>query len=172
MAEEPQVEEQESGNPFSEFPEQVQNDINSLMWLGYLEDSFEFCGHSFTLATLRGDDELNSGLVVKEYAETFSQARAYAWAKIALALVAVDGDANFCPPIGPDKREFARTRFKWVTERWYWPVAEFLYSRYTALELRQIEAIEAVQGLSTGSPPPSTPSPDSLNDKGDSPEEN
>lgn len=155
---------------FDEFDERIKADVDGLIWLGYLEEEVQFCGHSFILRTLKGEDELNAGIVSKEYVETLGQARAWAWAKIALALTSVDNDLNFCPPIGPDKKEFARARFKYVTSNWYWPLGEYLFEQLVILEGRQINAIRALQNLSKRSLPNSTPSQGSLIEQGDSTE--
>lgn len=159
---------QEVKDPFAEFDPRVREDVDGLIWLGHLEDEFDFCGHHFVLHTLKGDDELNAGLVAKEYTETFSQARAWAWAKISLALQAVDGDYDFCPAIGPDKRSFARARFAYCTSNWYWPLAEYIFGRYAELEARQLAALRAIESLSQGSPQNSTLFVGSSTEQGDS----
>jgi hypothetical protein len=45
-----------------DFPPEIREDVEGLLWLGYLEDSFDFCGHQFVIRTLRGDEELLAGL--------------------------------------------------------------------------------------------------------------
>lgn len=154
---------------FSEYSEQVQQDIDALIWLGHIEEPFSFAGHTFLMRTLKGDEELAAGVVVKQYNETFGQARAWAWAKIGLSLVAIDGDSSFCPPIGPDKIQYAEARFRWVTSKWYWPLAEVLFAHFVDLESRQIEAMRAAENLSVRSRQNSTPSADSLTAPEDSP---
>lgn len=138
------------------------------MWLGFLEDDFSFCGHDFVILTLRGDEELEASRVAGDYENTVGHPRAIQWAQIAMALVSVDGDSNFCPAVGPSKKDHARARFNWVTSNWYWPLGQYLFGRYTALLERQIEAVKAVQDLLTGNRTISTPSADSSTDKGSS----
>lgn len=163
------VEDQVEG--FAQFPDRVQEDVEGLIWLGYLEEAFDFCGHNFVIRTLRGEEELLAAAVTKEYVETLGQSRAWVWAVISLSLVSVDGDEAFCPPIGPDRQAYARARFAYVTQNWYWPVAAAIFQRYTALQERQTEAVEAVEDLSQGNLPMFTPFADSSTDKGDSPQE-
>lgn len=151
-----------------DFPPEVREDVEGLIWLGYLEDEFELLGHSFVIRTLRGDEELLASLVSKEWIDTLGQNRAWAWSQLALALVSVDYDENFCPAAGPDKRAYARARFNYVTSNWYWPVADKLFEKYRQLQERQLEAIQRVEDLSTGSLPISQPFAGSLTDKGDS----
>lgn len=156
---------------FDSFPPDIREDVDGLVWLGYLEDDFEFCGHQFTIRTLRGDEELLAAQLTKEYVETLGQSRAWAWAIVALSLVAVDGDEAFCPPAGPDKRNYARARFNYVTSKWYWLTARTLFDRYTALQERQAKALEAVEDLSPGNLTTFTPFAGFSTDRGDSQEE-
>jgi hypothetical protein len=93
------------------FPDDVVEDVEGLLWLGYLEDTVEFCGHEFVIRTLRLEEEILAGLVTKEYVETLAQAKAWIAAQVGLALVSVDGDENFCPPAGPGSKDYARARF-------------------------------------------------------------
>lgn len=152
-----------------DFPPEVREDVEGLLWLGYLEDEFDFCGHSFVIRTLRGDEELLATLVCKEWVESLGQTRAWVWAQIALALIAVDGDDAFCPPTGPDKRAYARARFQY-TQRWYWPVAEHIFAKYVELQKRQSEAFKRVEDLSQGNLPMFSPSVGSSTEAGDSEE--
>ncbi len=157
-------------NPFNEFSSRIQEDIDGLIWLGHLEHEFEFCGHTFGIRTLKADEELAAAQVAKDYiydGNPFA-ARAYAWSQIALALVSIDGSEDFCPPVGPDRIAFAKARFQWVTQRWYWATGEYLYTEYTALLQRQVEAINAIQDLSNRSLPISQPSVDFSTEPGTS----
>ncbi len=164
-------EEEKEATKIEDFPDAIREDVEGLLWLGYLQDTFSFCGHDFVIRTLRGDEELLAALISKEFIESVGQARAWAWAQIALALVSVDGDADFCPPAGPNKREYARARFQYCTSKWFWPVAAHIYSQYTQLLERQTEAIGRVEDLFTGSLPMSTPFVGSSTDRADSEEQ-
>lgn len=159
-----------SENPFSVFPPEVQKDVEGLMWLGYLEDSFSFCGHRITLRTLKGEDDLIAGLLAKHYEGTLAQAKAWAWANVTMAVVSIDGEPNFCPAIGPDPEDHARGKFAYLIGAWYWPTCEYVYEKLGLLVRRQRDAIAAVQDLSDRSLRPSTPSRDFLTGPGDSSE--
>lgn len=148
---------QVSSDPFDAFPDDVRQDVDGLIWLGHLDTSISFCGHDFVLRTLRGDEELLAGYVMKEFIETIGQAKAHVWATLALALVAVDGAEDFCPQATPNKRDYARARFNWITSNWYWPTALFLYNHYTSLLQRQQEALEALEDFCSGNLPPLMP---------------
>lgn len=153
-----------------DFPEQVRDSVEGLMFLGELYDDFEFCGHTFVIRTLRGDEELLAALVCKEFIESLGQARAWIWALVGMCLVSVDGDENFCPQVSTNKRDYARARFQYVTRKWYWPVAAHLNAKYAALQERQNEAIQRVEDLYKGSLTTAMPSSSSLSDQGDSEE--
>lgn len=154
-------------DPYTTFPPETAQAVDGLMWLGHLEEEVPFCGHRFLLRTLKASEELEASLLAKEYQDTFGQIKAHAWAHLALSLVAVDGDPDFCPPIGPDKRGYARARFNYITE-WYWPVGQFLFSQFAELNRRQAAAVEAVEDLSSRSLTNSWPSADSSTEPGDS----
>ena len=151
-----------------QFPDDVVEDVDGLLWLGYLEDNVEFCGHEFVIRTLRLEDEMLAGLVSKEYIDSLGQAKAWIAAQVALALVSVDGDEAFCPPAGPSKKESARARFKYVTSNWFEPTVNYLYSQYAELIERQAKALEEMENLSQESRITFTASPDSLIDRADS----
>jgi len=158
-------------DPFSTFKPEVRQSVEGLIWLGYLEDSFEFCGHQFKIRTLYGNEELLAAKVTKEYTETLGQAKAWGWANVALALTEVDHRDDFCPPIGPNPEEYAKARFNYVTGKWFWPLAEYIFERYAQLAIRQREAIDALRDLSAGSLRTFSPSVDSLNVPGTSSEQ-
>jgi hypothetical protein len=138
------------------------------MWLGHLEAHVSKWGHNWVLRTLRADEELVASLIAKEYQDSLGQVKAYAWAHLAAAIVAVDGDDNYCPSIGPNIQDNVRAKFNWMTENWYWPIGEFLFGHYTELLSKQAEALDAVDSLSQRSLRTSWPSRDSLNEQGDS----
>lgn len=153
---------------FAQFPEGVRESVDGLIWLGHLEEKFDFCGHNFVLRTLKGEEELLAASLTKDYLETLGQSRAWVWAVVALSLVSVDGDPSFCPAAGPDRQAYARARFQYVTQQWYWPTAAAIFQRYTDLQERQSLAIGAVEDLSTGNLTTSSPFAGFSTDKGDS----
>jgi hypothetical protein len=147
------------------FPDSVVDDVDGLIWLGYLEDVVEFCGHEFVIRTLRADEVLLSTLITKEYAETIGQGKAWVAAQIALALVSVDGDEEFCPRATHNKKDYARARFNYVTSNWYEATINHIYQSYATLLDRQALAIEETENLSKESRITFTASPDSLTPK-------
>lgn len=149
------------------FPEEVIDDVEGLLWLGYLEDSFDFCGHNFVIRTLKLEDEMVAGLAAKDYEDSISKAKAWIAAQVGMALVSVDGDESFCPQAGPDKKNFARARFQYVTRNWYEPTIGYIYAKYIELVERQMIVLREMENLSPEGRISSMASPDSLIQKAD-----
>lgn len=152
----------------SDFPPEVQQDVNGLMFLGHLEETYHFCGHSFTLRTIKGGEELAASLVCKEFNDTLGQARAWTWAVLAQSVTTIDGDEDWCPDISNNDLVNARARFSYLSNNWYWPSAAFLFSKYGELVDRQATAIRAMEDLSNGSLHTFTPFAGSSKPQGDS----
>lgn len=153
---------------FDEFPPEVQDSVDGLLWLGHLSKTVSKWGHTWTLQTLKASEELEASLLAKEYQDTFGQVKATAWAHLAMAVVAVDGDEQFCPPIGPDWKQHARAKFNYMTTNWYWPIGEWLFGQYVELVQRQVRALDALEDLSSRSLRNSWPTEDSSTEQADS----
>lgn len=139
-------------NDFAEFDPQVRVGVEGLLYLGHLTESFEFCGHTFTLRTLKAHEELAAAQACEPFTNTLKAPDAWMSAQVGLALEEVDYEDDFCPQAGPDEVAFARARFQYVTRNWYWPTIHFLYQSYVTLQEKQLAAIRALQDLSQGSP--------------------
>jgi hypothetical protein len=140
-----------NSDPFFGFDPQVRQDIVGLTHLGHLKDDFSFCGHHFSIKTLHGGEELAAARAAQAYRGTLKEPEAWVWAQVAMSLTAVDGDPNFCPPIGPDLDDYAQARFDYCTRQqgWFYPLAQYIYfKRYVPLQERMIAAFEALQGKS------------------------
>lgn len=156
----------------SDFPEEVQRDVEGLMWLGHLEEEYVFCGHRFVLRTIKGDEELLASLACKEFNETLGQARAWIWAILGQAITSIDGISfeDICPDLSNDRLQNARARMSHLSGSWYWPLAAFLNARYNELIERQSAAIAALEDLSKGSLHTFTPFVGSSTERGNSEE--
>jgi hypothetical protein len=155
-----------SVNPFDEFDPDVRTDVEGLMHLGYLSADVTFCGHHFGLRTLRVAEELAAGKVSEPFRDTIKEPHALISATVGLSLLHVDGDETFCPKAGPDQVAFAKARFQYVSDNWFWPTVDFLYGEYTKLLERQIEAVRAMQDFSGRSLSTRMPSPGSSTEQG------
>jgi hypothetical protein len=150
------------------FPDEVVEDVDGLLWLGFLEDYVEFCGHDFVIRTLRLEEEMLAGLAAKDYEGSLSQTKALIAAQVGMALVSVDGDEAFCPAAGPNRKDYARARFNYVIKNWYEPTINHIYLSYLDLLRRQSKVLEEMENLSQESLTTFTASPDSSIPKADS----
>jgi hypothetical protein len=155
----------DSSNPLDEFPPEVRQDVQGLLYLGHLTAEIDFCGHYFSLRTLKAGEEMAAAKVVEPYVNTVKAAEAWSTAQVALALTQVDGDEDFCPAAGPDPMAHARARFQYMG-RWFQPTIDYLFGAYADLLDRQVEAVRALQDLSARSLPTSSPSADFLSELG------
>lgn len=163
-------EEKELPTSLEDFPSAIREDVEGLIYLGYLEDTFDFAGHNFVIHTLRGEEELLASLVCKEFKDTMGEPRSWIWALVSMCVSSIDGDENFCPPIGPNRREYAKARFSYCTKNWFWLTAAYIHEKYAALLVRQAEALKRVEDLYKGNRTTFTPSAGSSIDKGSSEE--
>jgi hypothetical protein len=153
--------ESEQVDPFSLFSEQIRIPVRGLTFLGHIEKQVEFCGHTFTLRTLYPSEKAAVSLVVQPWRGSISEGEVWANAQVALGLMIVDGDDDFCKAAGPDLNDFARARLNYV-QKWYQPTLSFLYARYLELEQEALDGIRELQDLSERNRVPSQPLPDSL----------
>lgn len=157
--------EEERLDPFALFSEQIRLAVRGLAFIGHLQKEFEFCGHKFVLKTLRPSEKAAIALAIQPWRGTIAEAEIWAHAQVAMALVSVDDDPDFCPAVGPNIVDFASARLRFITNAehgWYAPTLAFLYDSYLSLEGEALAAIKELRNFSDGSRVPSSPSPDSL----------
>ena len=149
----------ESGQPFlnaekaDEFDAKIHNDIEGLLYLGYLTSDIEVFGHRFTIKTLRRGERLACGLLVKEYEDTISMGDALESVYVAACIVALDGrplSAALSPDEERDPMQRIRANFERVV-KWYDPVVEAIYYEFSNLLLRQAQAFGELELKSTAS---------------------
>lgn len=137
-------EEETVPDPPMEFDSRVREPFTGLLYLGYLEDSFQWLGHKFRIRTLKSGELLEIALVVKQYADTIGASRAYADATAAACLMKVDGrDLPVAITTDPDDTDFV-ARFEYVSKTYHPPVIDLIYDRYLRLEEKVQEAIAAM----------------------------
>lgn len=162
----------EEVDPLTLFPEEWRQPVEGLMYLGQLSETIEFCGHTFGLRTLLPQDKFAISSVIQPYRNTIMEVDVYQAAHVAAGLTAVDGDENFCPPIGADINAFLQGRLNYIAKRLYPPTIEFLWTRQQLLEATAAQAIKEMDRLLRGSQPITLPPwLDSLTEQGSSPDE-
>ncbi len=119
------------------FDERYKEDFEGLAFLGALEARFSYLGHRFVIRTLTTHELLAVGQVIKDYAGSMGEQRAYATAMVAMSIVTVDG-IGLPTPIAESDREltWAHERFDYVKARWYPFVLDHVYDRILMLEGR------------------------------------
>lgn len=124
-------------------------EFDGLMYLGYLADTFVWCGHRFTIRTLTTGELMEVALVQRMYRDSMADSRAYTNAMVAASIVHVDGR----PLPAPISRDMADTplmaRFRYVCDKWYPWTVDQIYTRYLALEAK-VSAVLVAMGEVTG----------------------
>ena len=120
--------------------EPLSSDLNTLLELGKLEETVEIGNRKVTLRTLKVGEELEVGLLTKEYQSSSEQLRAEITAIVAASIVSIDGKP-LITSFGPDEITF-RDKFNYVNNNFYWPVIRMIYKSYTDLLDRVEESLK------------------------------
>lgn len=134
-----------------EFPNEVSDDVVGLMYLGELSRTFTWCGHKFVIRTLKIDEEVAVGQLVKAHQDTVMQTKALATAVAAACLVTVNGQ-EIVTPLGPDVSSLVNQRYHYIAENWYWPTIEKINTEYLDLVDRMYKAIGELEKKSIVEP--------------------
>jgi len=59
------------------FPEESRGDFTGLMFLGALQDTFEWLGHTFVIRTITTNEAIEVGLIHKRYRGSLAEVKAY-----------------------------------------------------------------------------------------------
>jgi hypothetical protein len=113
------------------FPTEYREPFRGLLYLGELQDSFTYAGHTFTLRTLREGQLLRAAQLTSQYEQTLGYQIAYRCALVAGALVSVDGEEIYVP-VSRTEDEAAK-RFEVVLD-WYPVVIDYVYRKYLELD--------------------------------------
>lgn len=126
-----------------ELPEPLSNDLITLLELGKLEEVVHIGNRTIQLRTLTIGEELELGLLTKEFHGTSEQLRAEITAAVAASIIAVDG-MPLITSLGPNE-ETLRQRFDYVRKNFYWPVIRLIYQKYSELLERSEEALRELE---------------------------
>jgi len=127
-------------NALVEEPSPISSDLTTLLELGKLEETVEIGNRKVRIRTLKIGQELEVGLLTKEYQGTSEQLRAEITAIVAAAVVSVDGEP-LITSLGPTD-DTLNSRFNYVNENFYWPVIRLIYQRYSDLQERAEAALK------------------------------
>lgn len=119
-----------------------------IVHIGHLNKVFDWNGHQFEVRTLKIDEELGIGQLVKEYNETIIEEKAVAVAIAAASLVSINGKP-FMPRFDEESSlQNIRDRFNYIRKNWHWPVIEVINTEYLQLINEMYETIRESQNLS------------------------
>jgi hypothetical protein len=132
--------------PADEFDARYKTDIDGLIWLGFLTDTFTAYGHTYTIKTLTRGERLAVTLAVKEYENSLGAALALEAATVAACLLMVDGQPIY-PNVDPNAPPLPRIiQALNLVNTWYDPLLAKIYDKYSQLQIRQIQAFFELEG--------------------------
>ncbi len=124
------------------FPSEYIEPLRGLLFLGAVEDEFEFAGHRFLMRTLKEGEVLRIGQLIKQYKDTTAELEAQRMFTVAASIVSVDGE----PIVQEYKEDYDLIYEKAnVVRSWYPAVIVFLYSKYIDMERGASEVANALK---------------------------
>lgn len=133
------------------FDPRYKEPLEGLMFLGSSAVTFGFLGHEFVIRTLTQDEHLIAPLLIKKWAGTIGEPKAYVTAMVALCIVSVDGEGLPIPfEESKDEYAWAHMAFNHVKSRWFPYTIDHVYNQYQRLEAEVTRVLEAM-GKASGS---------------------
>jgi hypothetical protein len=125
---------------------ELSQDTLGLLQLGHLSSKINVFGNEVRIKTLTVGEELEIGLLTKQYLNTSEQGRAYGTAVVAASIVSINKKRLPIKPLGPDdEANVLNYKFEYVSRKYYWPVIEKIYDEYMKLLARQLAALEEIK---------------------------
>lgn len=128
--------------PASVFPPQSIVPLKGLLFLGALEETFEYGGHSFHIKTLTEGESLRVGQLIRDYRGTASEPEALRCFTVAACTVDVDGLAVSQPYKEGYDQVFESAK---EVRKWYPAVVRAVYERYRRLEATASEVADSLK---------------------------
>jgi hypothetical protein len=141
--------------PLPEFDDRFKLPFEGLLYIGKIERPFSFLGHKILIRSLETDELIEQGLIVREYADSIGELKAYQCALVAACLVSIDGQPMPMPLSSGDRDTDLRSRFDWA-KKLYPAVIDKIYSEYLIVEA-QVNAIIEQLGNASGQAETSIP---------------
>jgi hypothetical protein len=145
----------DEGNELPTFDQRYAEPFKGLVYLGALQQPFEWLGHTFVIRTLTTDEKLAISLLLKPYVGTAGEQLAYSIAVAAMATVSVDGEELPIPIGDTSINALAEARFNYVRSRWYDMTTAKVFEQYLELEDLVAKVVDAMGKRSA--PTASTP---------------
>lgn len=167
------MEDQLRVDPVNLFSEERRLAVQNQAYLGYDEETVEFCGHLYVMETIRPYMKYAISQVLEPYRNTVAEPDVWAALHVGVALKSIDRDTSFCPPTNESPADFVRARLFWLTgPKGYWqPTIDFLFGKYIEMEQKAASDIVELHHFAERSRDTSLPSLDSSIAQGPSSEE-
>jgi len=124
------------------FDERWLKEFEGLLYVGALTSTFTWLGHRITIRTLKTDEVIESGMLIKDVIGTPGEPKAYQCAVLAGAILSVDSK-DLPIPLGNAETRM-QTRYEWLLRNWFPPTIDNVYQRYWSLEIKAREVIDAM----------------------------
>lgn len=136
--------EDEHNGFFDGLTREQNQDWNSLAQVGRLTETFHWLGHEFVMRTLKVDEEIAIGQVIKHLEGVVTQEKAAVAAYVAASLVSVNG-APFMVDIEKETFSNLLARYKYLIDKYHWPVIEYLQGKLLELQIKVYELIKELE---------------------------
>ena len=149
LPEQPEIEPKHVDNPNkvieaskSVFPPEYVEPLRGLLFLGAVEEEFEYAGHTFLMRTLKEGEVLRIGQLMKPYRDTVAELDAQRLFTVAASIVSVDGETL----VEDYKEDYDLIYEKAnVVKSWYHSVIVYLYAKYIDMERGAAEVANALK---------------------------
>ncbi len=134
----------EDPEPLPEFDPHYRDEFEGLLYLGKLNDDFNWLGHHYIIKTLNSGEILEIGLLHKPYIGTLAETKAYQAAVVAACVVMVDRKPIAVPVTNEVADTELLSKFNYVLRSWYPPLLDKVYEQYIMLEEKVAKILDAM----------------------------
>lgn len=120
-----------------------------LIHIGSMTRSFEWAGHTFIIRTLKIEEEIAIGQIIKPYAGSITEDKAAVTAIAAACIETIDGQPLIVQ-IQKDPVVHLQEKYKALVTHWHWPVAKKINEEYILLQQEMMKVVEETANLSVG----------------------
>jgi len=124
------------------------DEFNELIHIGHIVRSFEWYNHKFEIRTLKLEEELIVGQIVKEFTDTIAEEKAAAVAIAAACIVSIN-NTPFMPRYDKSAYINIKEKFNYILKNWNWIIIESINGEYVQLLASMYDEIERVENLSS-----------------------
>lgn len=124
------------------FDPRYREKLIGLLYLGRLEDTFTWAGHTFVIRTLTVGEQIEAGLLIQPALGTRVEMKAHASSMVAAGLVSVDGQPLITPLTIADPT--MREKYTYLLEKWHSVAVDVVYSRIYELEVEARRLTDAL----------------------------